>query len=119
MGVFYETAAAPESLLPVSRVRSMIEESLKTAPPQGDTELGAKVDEAIGAAKADETTGAVVTALQGQRLLIASCLVLLLVIAGVVTEANGWADSSKAVWALTTTAFGVIVGLLGGESKAK
>jgi len=56
------------------------------------------------------------TTVHGGRLLIAAGIVILLAVAGMVSEAQGWTESSKAIWGLAASAFGVIVGLLGGEA---
>jgi hypothetical protein len=41
--------------------------------------------------------------------------VAVLVVLGIWSDAQGYEDSSKQVFGLAATAFGVIVGLLGGE----
>jgi hypothetical protein len=56
--------------------------------------------------------------LQTSRLIIAIVLVALLLMAGVFTDIKGYDDSSKALFGLAATLFGVIVGLLGGEKPS-
>lgn len=121
MGVFYERVGGPppESLVPVDTVRSVVERGLQSAPPLTGEDLVDQTDALVAEARASAPVAADAgeVRLQGQRLLIAAGLVALLVVAGIVTEANGWSDSSTAIWTLATTAFGVIVGLLGGDAK--
>lgn len=120
MGVFFDSpAGAPQQLLPVSTVRDMVHASLQEVPPSTEAELADKTDAVVTSGAASAAGGNVPAGLQALRLLVAVGLVAALVVGGVVTEANGWTDSSTAIWALATTAFGVIVGLLGGEATTK
>jgi hypothetical protein len=120
MGVFFDSPiGGTQAVVPVSTVHDMVHASLREAPPATADALNARTDEVVNAVAASAAPGdAVPASLQALRLLVAVGLVAGLVIGGVVTEANGWSDSSTAIWALATTAFGVIVGLLGGESKS-
>lgn len=52
-------------------------------------------------------------------LVIALGIVGVLLGAGIWTDAAGLKGSSRAVFGLATTAFGIVVGLLGGEKPAK
>jgi hypothetical protein len=50
------------------------------------------------------------------RFLAALAIVAVLLAAGIVCNAKGWSDSSKTLFTLATTAFGVVTGLLTGKS---
>lgn len=119
MGVFFDSPAGrgEKTLLPVSTVHDMVHASLAESPPAAGDDLDARTNAIVNSATAQAAGAEVPASLQALRLLVAVGLVAGLVIGGVVTEANGWTDSSTAIWALATTAFGVIVGLLGGEAK--
>jgi hypothetical protein len=118
MGVFFDSPGTQE-LLPVSTVHDMVHASLREPPPATPDDLNARTDAVIKSMSSNSAPVDVAASLQALRLLVAVGLVAALVIGGVVTEANGWSNSSTAIWALATTAFGVIVGLLGGEAKNK
>jgi hypothetical protein len=118
MGVFFDSPGTQESL-PVSTVQDMVHASLQESPPATPADLNARTEAVIKSMSSTPSPSDDTASLQALRLLVAVGLVAALVIGGVVTEANGWSNSSTAIWALATTAFGVIVGLLGGEAKNK
>jgi hypothetical protein len=104
VGVFFDARGITD----VDAVRDTISESLQRPPPPvGDLQV--------------ETTTRVNKLLvpgdtfKGLNLLIAVGILAVFVAAAVITDATGVDDSSKALFGLSTTILGVIVGLLGGE----
>ncbi len=105
MGIFWDYSDQP---------RPSVVDSFKTAltkqAQQGD-DLDAEARERAVAA-ADATAPA---SLKAGNLIVALIVVAVLIGAGIGTDAASLPDSSKALYALATTAFGIVVGLLTGE----
>jgi hypothetical protein len=110
MGVFFERQApSPQGQ---AAVAAAIEQALRVEPAT----VSHPVDEARRrAAEATADASAEPQSFQTGRFLIALALVAVLVVLGIWSDAQGYQDSSKQVFGLAATAFGVIVGLLGGE----
>jgi hypothetical protein len=107
MGIFY-TRPSPQPI-----VQNAIQNALETNPANVNVEEQAvarahTVSEQLGA------TGE----FQTGRFLVALAIIIAFIAAAIITEASNLPDSSKALWGLSATVLGVIVGLLGGESSA-
>ncbi|MGO9080744.1 MAG: hypothetical protein ACLQDY_17145 [Streptosporangiaceae bacterium] len=105
MGIFWNYADEP----PPSVVASF-SEALAKAPPQGPAL--AQEAQTRAAAAAGVTPRA---SLNRLNLVVALGTVAVLLGAGIGTDAANLPNSSKAIYALATTAFGIVVGLLTGE----
>lgn len=105
MGLFWNYASVPSAT---------VEESFRTAlaktPPQGDA-----LDEEAKTRAAAVTNTNPPASLNKANLVVALVIVAVLLGAGIGTDAANLPNSSKALYALATTAFGIVVGLLTGE----
>ncbi|MDX6231691.1 MAG: hypothetical protein QOH68_650 [Nocardioidaceae bacterium] len=109
MGIFFEHRDAAAT----AKVKQALEDAYRQ---EAATPAEAQV-RAAGVAPA-VVAQAAAPAFQPARFFGALAIVAALIALGIFAEANGWKDSSKAVFALATTLFGVVVGLLGGEKSA-
>jgi hypothetical protein len=100
LGIFYERALHPG-------VENAIRESM------GDESRSA--DELVTQL---QSVGAGTRRIQWNRLLISLGILGAVVIGAVATEAADLTNSSDALWGMTASLLGLIVGLLGGETAA-
>jgi hypothetical protein len=107
VGIFWEPLSTERASL-----RSQFREALMASPPS-KAEADSRADDLARASTTDSRQS-----LQVGRLLIAMAIVIVLVGAGIWTAAVGLSDPSKSIFGIATTAFGVVVGLLGGEKKS-
>jgi len=107
MGVFWDTQPNEVSY----HLVASIEDALTTAAPSDSTQLHKM---AVQKAKAIQTTPPV--SFHPTRLVIAMFIVAILVGAGIYCDAHSYADATKYVFGIATTAFGIVVGLLTGKS---
>ena len=105
MGIFYQSKLHPEVEEAVRRA------STGTRRGEGDPEA-----DMARLALVHELTRE--QEIQWPRLLIALGLVAALAVGGVICEAFDLDSSTDAFWGLATAAFGIIVGLLGGEKAS-
>jgi hypothetical protein len=105
MGVFYEASDSNE------QIRRVVKDALAARPALAE-DAEAVEHNASAAVKAVKSS----SQLDVGRLLIAIAILAVIVGAAVGTDAANLDDlSSKALWALASSVFGVILGLLGGE----
>jgi hypothetical protein len=102
MGFFYESHLRPEVEDAIRRA----ETGATRGPGDADSEI-ARIALLHGSAHTQE--------IQWSRLVIALGLVGALALGGVIADAFSLEKSTEAFWGLATAAFGIIVGLLGGE----
>lgn len=107
MGIFWESLSTERASL-----KSQFREALMASPPS-EAEAESRAND-LAQASTTETE----QSLQVGRLLIAMAIVIVLIGAGIWTSAAGLSDPSKSIFGIATTAFGVVVGLLGGEKKS-
>jgi hypothetical protein len=108
MGVFFERPAT----LDRTAVKEKIKEALKEEQAQ-DSEADEKAEQKTNEI---EIAPAGYTTFNTGRFVGATIIFSLIVIAAITTDAlGGMDDSSTALWGLTGTIFGVVVGFLAGE----
>ena len=104
MGLFYERApVSPDAL------SAHVQSVHKAATAAGLDVTAASLAAAISPPPAPKS-------FQSLRFLIAVALQVVIVVAAVLLDVNGHAESSRQLFAMATTLFGVIVGFLGGEA---
>jgi hypothetical protein len=108
MGIFWETKPDEPSPLLVNNFAA----ALRTQPPADEATVKAQATESARAA----ATVTPPTTFNAQRFVMAVIIVAVLLIAGIVCNAQGWTDAEKTLFTLATTAFGVVTGLLAGKS---
>lgn len=106
MGVFFESKPAEH------KIRSAILESIQEAPADTEAARGVairKADEAAADIRADREfkTGRFVGALILFGVIAASAWY---------AEIKGLEGATEALWGIATTAFGIVLGLVGGEA---
>lgn len=106
MGVFWEYTDEPSPYV----VKSF-KEALESASPAGAEALEREAGERAKAVTGSTGKGR----LHAGRLAGALAIVVVLVGVAIAAEALGLDESSKALFGLATTAFGIVVGLLTGE----
>jgi hypothetical protein len=105
MGVFWDYKDQPSQAV-VDSFRAALEKT----PPQGPA-----LDEEATTRAAAVTNASPPASLNRANLVVALVVVAVLLGAGIGTDAANLPNSSKALYALATTAFGIVVGLLTGE----
>lgn len=106
MGLFFDRTA------PQAELQTVIEEALRTDPGEvADPKTTAEQ-------KASEIAPAGYGRFNKGRFVGALLLFAAIVVAAIITDAADIDDSSKALWGLAATVFGVVVGFLGGEKTA-
>jgi hypothetical protein len=105
MGVFWDYNDEPSPAV-VNSFRTAL---AKTPPADPDLEEEAQTRAAAA------TNASPPAALNKANLVTALLIVAVLLGAGIGTDAANLPNSSKALYALATTAFGIVVGLLTGE----
>jgi hypothetical protein len=109
MGVFFDARVA----------QPKIEQAISSAFSSRPEVLQQPQEAAMTAARAVTSSAAVVEKqFNARNFLFALAIFLAIVVAAVVTDALKLPDSSKALWGLAASIFGVIVGLLGGEKSS-
>jgi hypothetical protein len=105
MGVLYESGDPSEKIRMVIREAMGAESALANDAEAVETKASAAVQAVKSSSK-----------LSAGRLLIAIAILAAIIAAAVGTDAANLDDpSSKALWTLASSVFGVILGLLGGE----
>jgi hypothetical protein len=108
MGIFWE----PETDKPSPLIVNNFAEAIRSQPPDNDEAVAAQ---ATQRAQAAASVAQPVT-FHVWRLVGALVIVGVLLVAGIVSDANGWTDAEKTLFALATAGFGVVTGLLSGKS---
>lgn len=106
MGLFFERQPQPV-------VRGAILDALEAQPDAGsiDNEANRRADTVTAQLGENKT-------FHRGRFVIAVVILVVLIAIAITTEASGLTESSKALWGLTTTIFGVVAGFLGGEATS-
>ena len=106
MGVFFESEPK----------RPVVSEVMKTALLLKPDQIGDPRAEADR--MADDVTNRLSNSktFKTGRFLGALAILVVIAIAAIMAERSGLTEGTKALWGLAATVFGVIVGLLGGES---
>jgi hypothetical protein len=104
MGLFWDYPARPSPVLVQS-----FREALLTPPDASLIDADAETRAAAATSTADTAK------LNAARLVVSLGIVAVLVIGGVITDANHLVASSTALYTLATTAFGIVVGVLSAE----
>jgi len=106
MGIFWDDTAVSGA------AEHLIASEIKLrAPDLDDDDVATKASALAAAAKGTAAT----TKFHANRMLVALAFVMAFVGAGIGTEAAGLNNSSKALFGLGSTAFGIIVGIVTGE----
>ena len=105
MGIFWE-----ETGNPAPDVERSFKDALAKAPPSDSTLDAEAHDRATAAANANTPAK-----LKTANLIVALLIVAVLIGCAIGTDAAHLPNSSKALFGLATTAFGIVVGLLTGE----
>jgi hypothetical protein len=105
MGIFWTYSTEPRPSVVAS-----FKAALAKSPPSGNA-LDSEAEERA-AATADTTAPA---NLNSKNLIVAIIIVAALIGAAIGTDAANLPNSSKALYVIATTAFGIVVGLLTGE----
>jgi hypothetical protein len=104
MGIFWSEP-------PATDLEAALERAYQTPPPPEERRAE------LARQEAQQVAGP--STFRADRLLLALAIVAVLLGAGVWAEAGNLAASSKALFGLATTAFGIVVGLLTGEKPSK
>jgi hypothetical protein len=108
MGVFFESRPVEP------RIRSAILESLNDTPPNADAA------QSVAAQRANEVTSDIEADREFKTGRFIGALILFGVIAAIAwyAEVRELEGATEALWGIATTAFGVVLGFVGGEAAS-